>query len=161
MYTHILKNLRQILVLAFFHKGLERTIEEVAGTDQEIQLLMSIPGVGYFTSLLIKSEIGDISRFPSTDLLVSYAVLDPSGRHSGNKEIRGEIKKEGSAPPRWALVQCANVAVWFEEYLGNFYTQLEERRNHQIAIIATGRKMLVSIFYMPSKEEVSDPNISD
>ncbi|AKH98667.1 IS110 family RNA-guided transposase [Halanaeroarchaeum sulfurireducens] len=139
---------------------LEHTIEEIAGADEDTQRLMSIPGVSYFTSLLIKSEIGEIDRFPSADQLVSYAGLDPSVRQSGDKEIRGGITKEGSAPLRWALVQCANVAVRFDEYLGNFYTRLEERKNHQVAIVATARKMLVSIFYMLSREEVYDPNVS-
>ncbi|MFW6265404.1 MAG: IS110 family transposase, partial [Halanaeroarchaeum sp.] len=58
---------------------------------------------------------------------------------------------------RWALVQSANVAVWFDEYLGNFYNRLKTRKNHQIAIVATARKMLVSIYYMLTREEVYDP----
>lgn len=119
---------------------LERTIEEVAGADEDTQRLMSIPRVSYFTSLLINSEIGVIDRFPSPDQLVSYAGLDPSVRQSGNKKIRGGITKEGSAPLRRALGQCATVAVRFDEYLENFYTRLEERKDHQVAIVATARK---------------------
>lgn len=48
--------------------------------DEDTQRLMSIPGVSYFTGLLIKSEIGEINRFPSEDHLVSYAGLDRSVR---------------------------------------------------------------------------------
>ncbi|UWG48123.1 Transposase [Halanaeroarchaeum sp. HSR-CO] len=71
-------------------------------------------------------------------------------RQPGDKEIWGGIVKERSAPLRWAFVQCANVAVRFNEYLGNFNTHLKERKDHHIAIVATARKMLVSIFYMLS-----------
>ncbi|RDZ90654.1 IS110 family transposase, partial [Haloferax sp. Atlit-6N] len=41
--------------------------------------------------------------------------------------------------------------------LGNFYTRLEQRKNHQIAIVATARKMLVSIFHMLTRKEPYDP----
>jgi hypothetical protein len=44
-----------------------------------------------------------------------------------------------------------------DEYLGNFYTRLKGRKNHQIAIVATARKMLVSIFYMLRRKEAYDP----
>jgi transposase len=136
---------------------LERTIEDVAAAGEDTQRLMSIPGVSYFTGLLIKSEIGEIDRFPGSDQLVSYAGLDPSIRQSGDSEKHGGITKEGSAPLRWALVQSANVAIRYDEYLGNFYNRLKQRKNHQIAIVATARKMLVSIYYMLTREEVYNP----
>lgn len=138
-------------------RKLELTIQDVAEAGADTQRLMSIPGVSYFTGLLIKSEIGEIDRFPSADHLVSYAGLDPSVRQSGDKEIRGGITKQGSAPLRWALVQCANVAVRHDDYLGNFYTRLRDRKSHQVAIVATARKMLVSIFHMLDREEVYQP----
>ncbi|WP_207890128.1 transposase, partial [Natrarchaeobius chitinivorans] len=126
-------------------------------THYDAQLLMTIPGVSYFTSLLITSELGEIDRFSSAKKVISYAGLDPSIRQSGDKEVRGGISKEGSAPLRWALVQCANVAVRFDDYLGQFYNRLKQRKNHNIAIVATARKMLVAMFHMLSREEVYDP----
>lgn len=127
----------------------------MAGADT--QRLMSIPGISYFTGLLIKSEIGDINHFPSADHLVSYAGLGPSVRQSGDEKIRSGITKEESAPLRWAHVQCANVAVRHDEYLGNFYTRLRDRKSHQVAIVATARTMLVSIFHMLHRGEVYQP----
>ncbi len=113
--------------------------------------------MSYFTSLLITSELGEIDRFSSAKKVISYAGLDPSIRQSGDKEVRGGISKEGSAPLRWALVQCANVAVRFDEYLGEFYNRLKQRKNHNIAIVATAQKLLVAMFHMLSREEVYDP----
>lgn len=45
----------------------------------EASLLMSVPGIGYYSALLIWSEIGDISRFPTARKLCSYAGLVPQG----------------------------------------------------------------------------------
>ena len=38
-----------------------------AKDDEGARLLVTIPGVGYYGALLIKSETGDINRFPSAN----------------------------------------------------------------------------------------------
>ncbi len=103
------------------------------------------------------AEVGEIERFDRDKELVSYAGLDPEVHQSGDTEVCGSISKEGSAPLRWTLVQSAHVAVQYDEYLGNFYTRLKRKKNHQIAIVATARKLLVSIFHMLTRKEPYDP----
>jgi transposase len=43
-----------------------------------MRLLLSLTGIDVYTALLIKSEIGDIRRFPNYKKLVSWAGLAPS-----------------------------------------------------------------------------------
>lgn len=43
---------------------------------EEVRILMSIPGIDYYSGLGIYSEIGDISRFPDADHLSSYTGLE-------------------------------------------------------------------------------------
>ena len=136
---------------------LEEKIERRVLESPAAQRLLTIPGVGQYTAAVIVAEVGEIERFDEDKQLVSYAGLDPVVHQSGDKEVRGSISKEGSAPLRWALVQCASIAVRCDEYLGNFYTRLKQRKNHQIAIVATARKMLVSIFHMLTRKEPYDP----
>jgi len=136
---------------------LEEKIEQKTLESPAAQRLLSIPGVGQSTAALIVAEVGEIDRFDRHEELVSYAGLDPMVHQSGDTEVHGRISKEGSAPLRWALVQCAHVSVRYDEYLGNFYTRLKDRKNHQIAIVATARKLLVSIFYMLTRQETYDP----
>lgn len=138
---------------------IETLIEEIAGSLKETQLLMTIPGVSFYSSLLITAEIGEIDRFDNASQVVSYAGLDPVVRESGDSRTEGGISKRGSRDLRWILVQCANVAVnrSHDPYLGRFYARLKRRKNHQIAIVATARKLLVSIFYMLRRKEVYDP----
>jgi transposase len=125
--------------------------------SEAAQLLLSIPGVGQSTAALVVAEVGEIERFDRHEELVSYAGLDPMVHQSGDTEVLGSISKEGSASLRWALVQAAHVSVRYDEYLGNFYTRMKERKNHQIAIVATARKLLVSMFYMLQRRELYDP----
>jgi transposase len=136
---------------------LEAEIEAAVLESEAAQLLLSIPGVGQSTAALVVAEVGEIERFDRHEELVSYAGLDPMVHQSGDTEVHGSISKEGSAPLRWALVQAAHVSVRYDEYLGNFYTRLKERKNHQIAIVATARKLLVSVFYMLDRREIYDP----
>jgi transposase len=59
-------------------KQVSKQIKHEAVLDESAKLLMTIPGVGYYSALLITSEIGDIDRFSDSHHLCSYADLAPS-----------------------------------------------------------------------------------
>ena len=65
-------------------RGVSKRIQRLAKDDQDSVLLMTILGVGYYSALLIRSEIEDVKRFPSTKQLCSYAGLVPS-THASRK----------------------------------------------------------------------------
>ena len=140
-------------------EALEEVIEETAVSLEATQLLMTIPGVSFYSLLLITVELGEIERFDEADQAVSYAGLGPVVRESGDSRTEDGISKRDSGDLRWILVQCANTAVHRcnNPYLGRFYARLKGRKNHQAAIIATARKLLVSIFYMLQRKKVYDP----
>ena len=59
---------------------------------------------GYYSALLIVSEIGDINRFPDSHHLCSYAGLIPSTHSSGGITYHGRITKRGSKYLRWIML---------------------------------------------------------
>jgi transposase len=62
-------------------KSASKKIKALVRDDWEARLLMTIPGVGYYSALRIKSEIGDITHFPSAKQLCSYAgIISPCSR---------------------------------------------------------------------------------
>lgn len=136
---------------------LEEQISQRVMESPAAQLLLTIPGVGQTTAAVIVAELGEIDRFDTDKEVVSYAGLDPVVHQSGETELYGSISKQGPGALRWALTQSARTAVRCDEYFGNFYTRLERKKNDQIAIVATARKMLVSIFYMLKRNEPFDP----
>jgi transposase len=142
-------------------KVLQRKIESVATEVEETSLLMSVPGIAAYSSVMILSELGEIDRFDRSSEVVSYAGLDPVVRESGDSRTEHGISKQGNGYLRWILVQCANTAVHNakDPYLSDFYWRLRETRNkpHKVAIVATARKMLVSIFHMLRRNEPYDP----
>jgi transposase len=121
---------------------------------------MSIPGVSYYTALTIYAELGEIDRFDGDKEVVSSVGLNPVIRESSDSRIEGSISKRGSGRVRWLLVQAAHTAVHTcnDEYLSRFYERLARRKNSQKAIVATARKMLVSIYHILDRGEVYDPS---
>jgi len=85
-------------------------IDERAELSQQAKLLMTIPGIGPYSALLILAEIGDIKRFPDARHLVSYAGLALSVHSSGGKTYHGHITKSGSRWLRWILIEASKHA---------------------------------------------------
>jgi transposase len=141
-------------------ESLKRQVEVVdkeitvrASRDENVRLLLSMSGVDVFTALLIRSEIGDVSRFGSYKKLISWAGLAPSLHQSGSVEYHGRITKQGSRMLRWIMVEAARSAVNVDCRLGEFYERVKQRRGGQKAIVATACKMLKIIWTMLTKKE--------
>ena len=69
------------------------------------KLLMTMPGVSYYTALTIYAELGEITGFDGDRSVVSYVGLNPVIRESGDSRIEGSISKPGSGRVRWLLVR--------------------------------------------------------
>jgi transposase len=123
-------------------KRVSGDLKRSAGKDEDVQLLMTIPGVGYYVALLVKSEIGDVRRFSSGDHLASYAGLVPSTRSSGGVERHGGITREGSRWLRWAMMEAAMVHVRYDTPVTRFYHDVAERRGRRAALVAAARRLM-------------------
>ena len=126
----------------------EERIEDYVAHTPQVKLLMTIPGISYYSGLTITGEIGDIRRFSSAKKLTCFAGLNPSVSQSGDKCYMGHIAKQGDKHLRWMLNQCANVAVMHDSTLAKIYQRIKKRRGHNIAITAVSRKMLCYIYTM-------------
>ncbi len=111
------------------------------------RLLMTIPGISFYSALLIKAEIWDVSRFPDSGHLVSYACLAPSIRESGGKAMYEPITKQGSSYFRWILVQAAwtNIRSYPDGSIARFYRRMRERKGGKKAITTAAAKPLRAI----------------
>jgi len=70
------------------------------------QVLMTAPGVSFYSGLGLSSRIGPVERFPRPRSLANYFGLTPSSRNSGESKDRlGSITKEGSRFARFLLGQ--------------------------------------------------------
>jgi transposase len=146
-YLRILDSLdREILPVT-------KEINAAAPADARVRLLISVPGIGYYTALLILSEIGDIDRFPDANHLVSYAGLNPSVHSSGGVTKYGRISKQGSAWLRWVLTESASIAARRPGKLQSFHRRIARRHGAKTANIALAREILRICYYLLKKGE--------
>lgn len=126
----------------------QERVEDYVLHNPNARLLMTIPGISYYSALTVTAEIGDIRRFDHAKKLISYAGLNPSISQSGNKCYTGHISKQGNKSLRWILTQVVHVAVRHDKKLALFYHRIKRTRGTSIAITATARKLLVIIYAM-------------
>lgn len=129
-------------------KTASKKIDALAKENEETRLLITIPGVGHYSALLIKSEIGDINRFSSAKQLCSFAGIVPSTYASGDKIFHGHIIKQGSKWLRWILAEAVEHCIKQPGHLAKFYYRMERRKGKKIAKVATERKLLEWIYHM-------------
>jgi transposase len=146
--------LRQIDFLERELKEAERVIAKEALSSVETRRLMSVPGVNVITAATFLAAIGDVSRFGSARRLVAYLGLDPRVRQSGPGPAKhGRISKQGSAPARYALVEAAWSVVRQPGPPRAFYERIRARRGHQVAIVASARKLACLFWCLLTREQ--------
>lgn len=134
-------------------KALDQQLAGLAKSNPDAELLMTMPGVGLYSALLILAEIGEISRFKYSDQLVSWAGLAPRVDRSSDKVYRGPITKRGSKYLRWILTEDAHHAIKLSRRFGRKYTAVKSRRGPQKARIAVAAMMLRSMHWMLTHRE--------
>ena len=146
--------LRQIEFLDAEIAAVERVIALEALDSAEVRRLMSVPGVNVITATTFLAAIGDIRRFRTPRKLVGYLGLDPRVRQSGpGPATHGRISKQGSAPARHALVEASWSAVRQPGPLRAFYERVRARRGHQVAVVASARKLACLFWCLLTREE--------
>jgi len=118
------------------------------------QLLMTAPGVSFFSALAMICRIGDIRRFPSPRSLANYFGLTPGCRNSGNATQRlGSITKEGSAMVRFMLGQLVIHVLKQDPWIRAWYQRIKRRRGSKIARVAVMRRLLTIFWHMLTHHE--------
>ena len=119
----------------------------------EIERLDTIPGVNRRTAEVLIAETGaDMSRFPSAKHLASWAGLCPGNNESAGKRMAGTVRK-GNRWLRTALVEAALSASRSKDSaLAARYRRVMRHRGHKKAVIAVAHAILISVYYMLSRQ---------
>ena len=121
--------------------------------DQRVRLLMTLPGVDVTVAESVLAALGDIERFPTPEQVAAYVGLVPSTRQSADKCYHGPITKRGNNQARWMLIQAAQHIGKHPGPLGHFFRRLKQRKNHNVAVVATARKLVMIAWHMLRKNE--------
>jgi transposase len=157
--------------LESFARGLTKDDEVVY--NPAVKRLLTIAGVNATVAAGLVAAIGDVRRFSSPQKLVSYFGLNPRVRQSGlGLAQHGRISKSAVPMPgrcwsrrplcgllaaplrgsdrwtpghRWAAAKAPGP-------LHAFFVRIRARRGHQVAAVATARKMAVLVWHLLTKE---------
>ena len=127
----------------------------------QLNLIMTVPGVQSFSAIGVLSEIGvDMSVFPTSKHLCSWAGLTPQNNESAGKKKTTRISRAG-AYLKPLLVQCALCAIRKKSNpeIRNRYLNIKKRRGHKKAIIAIARMLLTAIYNILKKNEPYNPEL--
>ena len=127
----------------------------------QLNLVMTAPGIQSFAAIGIISEIGvDMSVFPTSKHLCSWAGLTPQNNESAGKKKTTRISRAG-AYIKPLLVQCALASLKSRRYpeVQARYISLKKRRGHKKAIIAIARMLLTAIYNMLKRNEAYNPDL--
>ncbi|WP_231385260.1 transposase [Candidatus Stoquefichus massiliensis] len=127
--------------------GIQLHINEmVAGYENHIQLLCTIPGI-------------DMSQWSSHRKLTSWAGLAPGCNESAGKKKSVRISRAG-VYLKPCIVQVAQAVVKDKkcDYYADKFNRISKRRSKKRAIIAIARKILIAIYHMLKTGEVFNPS---
>lgn len=124
----------------------EQQMGAVFEVTPEIELVMTLPGVGFILAVVIVLEVGDVARFMSNEKLAAYAGTVPRVHATGGKVRYGRLRPDVNRYLRWALVEAANVICLMrrrhpECHVRWLYERVARRKGHRKAIGAAAPRV--------------------
>lgn len=124
--------------------------------DAAVTRLIAIPGINHAVAVAIIAEIGlDMTRFPTSGHLTSWAKFAPSTRSSAGKTLGTGATGHGNPYLARALAQAAIGASHTKTFLGSRYRRLARRRGKKKALVAVGRSILVITWHLLSNPDAT------
>lgn len=132
---------------------IEAFLKEEARTNQAVDVIQSVPGVGVVTtSTLIADlpELGTLNRGEIAKLVGVAPIANQSGTRDGARSIFG-----GRSHVRRVLYMAALTATRFNPVINKFYQRLLARgKKKKVAIVACMRKLLMILNEMVRNQEM-------
>ena len=144
-------------------KVIKKNISDLVKNNQELRqqvdLLVSIKGLGERTAWSILAYIGDINFFSNSSQVSSYAGSTPKIIQSGTSINKSPLSKLGHKRLRKSLYMPALVAIRHNPVLKVFYQRLVSNgKPKKVAIIAVMRKLLILSYGVLKSEQPYDVN---
>ncbi len=147
-------------------RELNKEIDEIEAAikaiiDEMAPPILTIPGISYRMGAMILAEIGDFSRFDSSDKLLAYAGLSPSTYESGKLKATGtyaHMEKRGSRYLRFALFNAAKyVCMWEPSFKAFLAKKRAEGKHYNVAISHAAKKLVRVIFALQTSGAAFQP----
>ena len=122
-----------------------RQIKELSRTQEykeNVELLLTVPGIGLTTAMILLTELDDIRRFREFAQLCSFVGFVPSTSSSGENTVINGITPRRNPRLRGILVESAWVAIRNDPALTIAYENYLKRMNGNRAITRIAKRLL-------------------
>lgn len=143
--------LEEIAELEARIKQAENSLKSLTRSDDRVQRLLEVPGIGMMTSTALVASVGNPHRFSSGRKLASWLGLTPREYSSGKQRRLGRISKRGDSYLRMLLTHGARSVLARARQLARtdqpltplqqWATQLERRVGYNKATCAIANKL--------------------
>jgi len=113
-----------------------------------MELLRTIPGVGFITAITFLTEIENIERFENADHFAGFVGLVPNRHSTGGKENNGDMTFRGQNALRKSLIESSWFAARLDPALAMSFNIYVRRMEPNKAIIRIARKVLNRMYYV-------------
>ena len=125
---------------------------------RQVQLLLTIPGIGERTAYVLSLELGDVQQFRDDRALTAWCGLDPHEDRSGDGVVRRGISHRGNAHVRRALFMPTMTAIRHLPALTVFFERLRAAGKPKlVALVACMHKLLRIAFAILRSGSGFDP----
>ena len=137
-------------------------IKRIERTNEDIQLLVSIPGCGIVSACEIMGEIKDIERFASSAKLAKYSALAPRNHSSGSK-TRHYTDKRGNRILNRSIFQIAFTQIGKQgtEKSRKYYKKKVQEGKSKMHAIRCLKRQLVDVIYRVLKSRKTYSMLED
>jgi transposase len=132
--------------------AIEKRLSLQLKSDQAMQRLTQIPGVGLLTATAAIATMGQASAFQSGRQFCAWLGLVPSQSGTGGKVRLGAISKRGDTYLRTLLIHGARSVMANAKQPGVWLEALNSRRPANVAVVALAAKMARTIWAVTAKE---------
>jgi transposase len=127
--------------------ALEKSLHPVLIPNDDIQLLLYIPGIGKLTAFTVYLEIDGIERFVSDKHFVSYCRLVPAADNS-NRSVHHRSSKDGNKYLKIAFSDAAVHAIQFYPEYKRLFQKLARRSNEATARTVVAKEIAKIVYYV-------------
>lgn len=150
--------LDQFLIQLEFQKNLlvsvTRQLRKFCQEDPEIrrciELLVTIPGIGWIIAMHLMGAIGDWRLLGNSKEIGCFLGLTPTENSTGESVSRGRISRMGEPAVRSKLIEGAWMGIRRDPELRAFYDRVRQRHPQGIgarkAIVAVARKITMRVY---------------
>lgn len=128
-------------------KQLQALVEQDEQTHHQLQLVLTIPGIGVLTAAKFLAEVPDVRRFAQASQLDAYAGLVPKVHESGQTSRSGPLLKTGNVFLRTAFYMPALAAHRYNPIIHHLKQRLEREGKAKMTIVVAVMRKLLHLAY--------------